>query len=326
MLGDFFKVLFRRLRLIKIDRNLPVFLIFLGLSAIFWFLQTIQENTEVTLSYRLIIEDMPNDVVFTSDMPSEINVSYSSKGWNAFYYKFMRNDNPEIVINFKEVNQKSGKVIIDANTLRRAVMRKKPQGMTFKTTSPNKIEAYYSNGQHKRVPVIFNGRVSTTAGRYQCGTILMPDSVDIYAPKHIYGSINHVKTKNVTYTDLEDTLQTRLALLVPRGAKAIPDSVDTRICVDIFTDKTLQATVYSENVPHNKLIRTFPLKVNVTFLVSATLYDEINASDFLLAIDYKELSSDSKRCRIHVRQKPGNIRNLRISPETVEYIIEQSTE
>ena len=286
MLGDFFKVLFRRLRLIKIDRNLPVFLIFLGLSAIFWFLQTIQENTEVTLSYRLIIEDMPNDVVFTSDMPSEINVSYSSKGWNAFYYKFMRNDNPEIVINFKEVNQKSGKVIIDANTLRRAVMRKKPQGMTFKTTSPNKIEAYYSNGQHKRVPVIFNGRVSTTAGRYQCGTILMPDSVDIYAPKHIYG----------------------------------------RICVDIFTDKTLQATVYSENVPHNKLIRTFPLKVNVTFLVSATLYDEINASDFLLAIDYKELSSDSKRCRIHVRQKPGNIRNLRISPETVEYIIEQSTE
>jgi hypothetical protein len=326
MLGDFFKVLFRRLRLIKIDRNLPVFLIFLGLSAIFWFLQTIQENTEVTLSYRLIIEDMPNDVVFTSDMPSEINVSYSSKGWNAFYYKFMRNDNPEIVINFKEVNQKSGKVIIDANTLRRAVMRKKPQGMTFKTTSPNKIEAYYSNGQHKRVPVIFNGRVSTTAGRYQCGTILMPDSVDIYAPKHIYGSINHIKTENVTYTDLEDTLQTRLALLVPRGAKAIPDSVDTRICVDIFTDKTLQATVYSENVPHNKLIRTFPLKVNVTFLVSATLYDEINASDFLLAIDYKELSSDSKRCRIHVRQKPGNIRNLRISPETVEYIIEQSTE
>lgn len=326
MLGDFFKVLFRRLRLIKIDRNLPVFLIFLGLSAIFWFLQTIQENTEVTLSYRLIIEDMPNDVVFTSDMPSEINVSYSSKGWNAFYYKFMRNDNPEIVINFKEVNQKSGKVIIDANTLRRAVMRKKPQGMTFKTTSPNKIEAYYSNGQHKRVPVIFNGRVSTTAGRYQCGTILMPDSVDIYAPKHIYGSINHVKTENVTYTDLEDTLQTRLALLVPRGAKAIPDSVDTRICVDIFTDKTLQATVYSENVPHNKLIRTFPLKVSVTFLVSATLYDEINASDFLLAIDYKELSSDSKRCRIHVRQKPGNIRNLRISPETVEYIIEQSTE
>ena len=326
MMTDFIQVLFRRLRLIKIDRNIPVFLIFLVVSAIFWFLQTIQGSTEVTLTYRLVIEDLPRDVVFTGDMPSDINVTYTSKGWNAFYHKFMRNNDTEMVIPFKEVSQKSGKIIIDANTLRRAALRKKPQGMTFKATSPGKIETYYSNGQYKRVPIIFNGHVTTTAGRYQCGTILQPDSVDIFAPKHIYGSINSVKTENVTYTDLEDTLQTRLALLVPRGAKAIPDSVDASICVDIFTDKTLQATVYSENVPHNKLIRTFPLKVNVTFLVSATLYDEINASDFLLAIDYKELSSDSKRCRIHVRQKPGNIRNLRISPETVEYIIEQSTE
>ena len=324
MQNDFVKVLLRRLRLIKIDRNLPVFLIFLCLSTIFWFLQTIQESTEVVLAYRLTIEDMPNDVVFTGDMPKEIHVTYTSKGWNAFYYKFMRNDDPELIINFKDVNQKSGKVIIDANTLRRAVLRHKPQGMTYKSTSPGKIEAFYSNGQHKRVPVLFNGRVTTTAGRYQCGTILMPESVDIYAPKHIYGSINHIKTENVTYTDLEDTLQTRLALLVPRGAKAIPDSVDADICVDIFTDKTLQVTVYSENVPHNKLIRTFPLKVDVTFLVSATLYNDISPDDFLLAIDYNELKNDAKRCRIHVRQKPANIRNLRISPETIEYIIEQS--
>ena len=324
MLTDFVKVIFRRLRLIKIDRNLPVFLLFLCLSTIFWFLQTIQESTEVILAYRLVIEDLPNDIVFTGDVPNQINVTYTSKGWNAFYYKFMRNEEPELVVNFKDINQKSGKITIDANTLRRAILRKKPQGMTYKSSSPGKIETFYSNGQHKRVPVLFNGHVTTTAGRYQCGTIILPDSVDIYAPKHIYGSINHIKTENVTYTDLEDTLQTRLALLVPRGAKAIPDSVDVNICVDIFTDKTLQATVYSENVPHNKLIRTFPLKVNITFLVSATLYNDITADDFLLVIDYNELKNDSKRCRVHVRQKPSGIRNLRISPETIEYIIEQS--
>ncbi len=324
MLTDFVKVIFRRLRLIKIDRNLPVFLLFLCLSTIFWFLQTIQESTEVILAYRLVIEDLPNNVVFTGDVPNQINVTYTSKGWNAFYYKFMRNEEPELVVNFKDINQKSGKITIDANTLRRAILRKKPQGMTYKSSSPGKIETFYSNGQHKRVPVLFNGHVTTTAGRYQCGTIILPDSVDIYAPKHIYGSINNIKTENVTYTDLEDTLQTRLALLVPRGAKVIPDSVDVNICVDIFTDKTLQATVYSENVPHNKLIRTFPLKVNITFLVSATLYNDITADDFLLVIDYNELKNDSKRCRVHVRQKPSGIRNLRISPETIEYIIEQS--
>ena len=167
MLTDFVKVIFRRLRLIKIDRNLPVFLLFLCLSTIFWFLQTIQESTEVILAYRLVIEDLPNDVVFTGDVPNQINVTYTSKGWNAFYYKFMRNEEPELVVNFKDINQKSGKITIDANTLRRAILRKKPQGMTYKSSSPGKIETFYSNGQHKRVPVLFNGHVTTTAGRYQ---------------------------------------------------------------------------------------------------------------------------------------------------------------
>lgn len=326
MLTDFTKVIFRRLRLVKIDRDFLVFLIFLAVSVIFWFMQSIQETTEVSLPYRLKIEDLPKDVVYTSNMPSEINVTYTSKGWNAFYYKFLLNDSYEMSIPFKEINQKSGKIVIDANVLKRAVMKNKLQGMTFKGTTPSKIEVYYSNGQHKRVPVIFNGRISTTAGRYLCGTLLHPDSVDIYAPKHIYGSINKVKTENFTFNELEDTLHTRLALLVPRGAKAIPDSIDAEICVDIFTDKTLQVPIYSENVPHNKIMRTFPLKATVTFLVSATLYESITPSDFLLVVDYNEATAGSKRCKLYIRQQPEHIRHLRVLPENVEYVIEQSTE
>lgn len=323
---DFFKVILRRLRLIKLNRDFLVFLLFLLVSIIFWFMQSIKETAEVVIPYKLEIEDQPKNVIFTGEIPSEVNVSYTGKGWDALYYKFMKNEPHELVINFKEVNTKTGRIIIDSNALRRAVLKKKPQGLTFRATSPNKIEAFYSNGQHKRVPVIFNGRVTTTAGRYQCGTLLTPDSVDIYAPNHLFGSIKSVKTENVTYNELEDTLQTKLALLVPRGAKAIPDSIETQICVDIFTDKTLQVPIYSENVPSNKVLRTFPLKTKVTFLISATLYNEITADDFLLAVDYKEVTTNSNRCQVHVRQQPKNIRNLRINPEYVEFIIEKVTE
>ena len=319
---DFFKVILRRLRLIKLNRDFLVFLLFLLVSIIFWFMQSIKETAEIIIPYKLEIEDMPKNVIFTGDIPSEVNVVYTGKGWDALYYKFMKNESHELVINFKEINTKAGKVVIDANVLRRAVLKKKPQGLTFRATSPNKIEAFYSNGQHKRVPVIFNGRVFTTSGRYQCGTILTPDSVDVYAPKHLYESIKSVKTENVTYNELEDTLETKLALLVPRGAKAVPDSIEAQI----FTDKTLQVPIYSENVPSNKVLRTFPLKTRVTFLVSATLYDEITTNDFLLVVDYKEVIPNSNRCRVHIRQQPKNIRNLRINPEYVEFIIEKVAE
>ena len=326
MYTDFFKVILRRLRLIKLNRDFLVFLLFLLVSIIFWFMQSIKDTAEVVITYKLEIEEQPKNVIFTGDIPSEVNVSYMGKGWDALYYKFMKNEPHELVINFKEINTKTGKIVIDSNVLRRAVLKKKPQGLTFRSTSPNKIEAFYSNGQHKRVPIIFNGRIFTTSGRYQCGTILTPDSVDVYAPMHLYESIKSIKTENVTYNDLEDTLETKMALLVPRGVKAVPDSIEAQICVDIFTDKTLQVPIYSENVPSNKILRTFPLKTRVTFLVSATLYDEITADDFLLVVNYKEVVPNSNRCRVHIRQQPKNIRNLRINPDYVEFIIEKVAE
>lgn len=322
---DFMKVILRRLRLIKINRNFGVYLMFLAISIVFWFMQAIKEMSEVTLTYQLVIENLPRNLVYTSEMPSEVNVSYSSKGWNAFYYKFMKNKDQALVINFKDIAQNAGKLSIDANTLRRAAMKVKPMGMTFKSTTPNRISVFYSNGQHKRVPVIFNGHVTTTDGRFQCGTILTPDSVDLYAPEHLYGSITSIKTENMTFEELQDTLTTKLALLVPHGAKVIPDSIEACICVDIFTDKTIQVPVYSENVPTNKIMRTFPQKVEVTFLVSSTLYDDITPQDFLIAIDYKEARPGTSRCKLHLRQTPENIRHLRM-PESVEYIIEQTAE
>lgn len=322
---DFTKVILRRLRLIKINRNFGVYLMFLAISIVFWFMQAIKEMSEVTLTYQLVIENLPRNLVYTSEMPSEVNVSYSSKGWNAFYYKFMKNKDQALVINFKDIAQNAGKLSIDANTLRRAAMKVKPMGMTFKSTTPNRISVFYSNGQHKRVPVIFNGHVTTTDGRFQCGTILTPDSVDLYAPEHLYGSITSIKTENMTFEELQDTLTTKLALLVPHGAKVIPDSIEACICVDIFTDKTIQVPVYSENVPTNKIMRTFPQKVEVTFLVSSTLYDDITPQDFLIAIDYKEAQPGTSRCKLHLRQTPENIRHLRM-PESVEYIIEQTAE
>lgn len=322
---DFTKVILRRLRLIKINRNFGVYLMFLAISIVFWFMQAIKEMSEVTLTYQLVIENLPRNLFYTSEMPSEVNVSYSSKGWNAFYYKFMKNKDQALVINFKDIAQNAGKLSIDANTLRRAAMKVKPMGMTFKSTTPNRISVFYSNGQHKRVPVIFNGHVTTTDGRFQCGTILTPDSVDLYAPEHLYGSITSIKTENMTFEELQDTLMTKLALLVPHGAKVIPDSIEACICVDIFTDKTIQVPVYSENVPTNKIMRTFPQKVEVTFLVSSTLYDDITPQDFLIAIDYKEARPGTSRCKLHLRQTPENIRHLRM-PESVEYIIEQTAE
>lgn len=320
------KVLLRRLRLIKFNRNLLVFLIFLAISIAFWFMQSLQETKDVSITHTLKIEDVPTSVIFTSDLPNYVNVNYTGKVWDAIYHKFIANEVHEVVLKFKDIDNQDGKIVIDANAVRRTVAKYTDKDMVFSSISPSRIEVYYSHGQHKRVPVTFGGKVATAAGRFLGETIIVPDSVDVFAPSHLYDSIQSIATEKVVYTDVEDTIVTRLALNAPRGVKLTPDSVKAKFCVDIYIDKTLQVPIYCANVPNNCIMRLFPLKTSVTFLISATLYDEIKPEDFIIIADYLEISDNTKRCRLHVSQMPNNIRNLRISPEYVEYVIEQTTE
>ncbi|MCH5174494.1 MAG: hypothetical protein J1F40_01235 [Prevotellaceae bacterium] len=316
----------RRLRLVRFNRNLLVFMIFLAISIAFWFMQSLQETKEVSIAYTLKVEDVPTRVIFTSDLPEQVNVNYTGKVWDALYHKFLANEQHEVVLKFKDIDNQDGKIVIDANAVRRAVVRMADKDMVYTSVTPNRIEVYYSHGQHKRVPVTFGGKISTATGRFLGETILMPDSVDVFAPSHMYDSIRSISTEKIIYTEVEDTIMARLALNAPRGVKLTPDSVKAKFCVDIYIDKTLQVPIYCANVPNNRIMRLFPLKTSVTFLVSATLYDEIKPDDFIIIADYSETSNDTKRCRLHVSQKPNNIRNLRISPEYVEYVIEQETE
>ena len=327
MFANFTKVIFRRLRLVKFNRNLLVFLVFLAVSIAFWFMQSLQETTEVSIDYALKIEEVPKNVIFTSDVPEVVTVNYTSKGWTACYHKFLKNEPRELTVKFKDINHPAtGKVIIDATLLRRAVAKLDTKDMTYTSTSPSKIEAFYSKGRRKRVPIMLGGRVNTAPGRYLCSTALVPDSVYLYAPDRLLDSIRSIQTEDITHEALEDTLVTRLALKAPHGVKLMTDSVTVKLNIDIFTDKTLQVPIYCDNVPKNKIIRLFPLNANVTFLVSSTHYSDIKPNDFIIVVDYQETATNPKWCKLHVSQKPDEVRNLRISPEYVEYVIEKATE
>lgn len=288
-------------------------------------MQTLKEDQSVTLNYELRITDMPNDILLTSTLPEEIKVNYSGHGWSVLQ-QLISNEQRFIEINFNEINQRSGKLNIDANVLSRAVIKKMPKELRYISASPNKIEAYYSNGQHKRVPIRFNGKITTGVSRYECGIFFSPDSVDIYAPQDVFDSIKVIFTKALTFSELEDTLVTKIALDTPTGVKVVPDSVKTTICVDLFTDNTITVPIFSENTPKNEVIKTFPSQAQVTFQVSSSLYRSISADDFMLVVDYNELKANMSKCKVHIRQKPTMIRQVRLSPEYVEFVIEHQEE
>ena len=319
---SFFKLAYRRLRLVKINRNLLVYLTFFVISIGFWCLQTLKEKTTLVLDFTYEITGVPKNVVFTSEMPEFIKVTAEGRGFD-FLDHITRADN-HIVIPYDILKKKRGKAYTEPLYIRRQMQKILGASIEVTTCSPNILETYYSTGKKKRVPIVFGGKVQVGMQHVLGQINIMPDSADIYAPQELYGNINCVYTDNPFYRNVEDTINTRLATRKIHGVKIIPDSVNIQICVDLFTEKKIAVPIYCENCPPNKIVRTFPIKADVTFHVSTAMYNKITEKDFLIVIDYNDILQNPARCPIQLRNYSKEVTHINISPEAVEYVIEQA--
>lgn len=322
-LRNIYNILLRKLRLIKVQRNILVFFVFLFIAIVFWFMQTLKEITTAQFTYDVKLVNVPKEVVFTSDIPQTITISVTGRGWAILQY-WSQHERKVLEIDFDNIEKEESKLTLDNNIWRRLTHKEFNHNLKFLAALPGTIDIYYSNGITKRVPVKFNGKVSVEQQHLVCGIKLKPDSVDVIAPAYLLDSISEVLTESATFSQLDDTLTTYISLKTMTGIKVVPDSVRLRICVDLFTEKTLEVPIYCENIPENNILRTFPSKAKVTFNVSSTLFNKIMPQDFIVVVDYKDLKSGQDKCALRLREHPDNVSHIRISPEQIEYVIEQS--
>lgn len=319
---DIFKRINRRLRMTHVNRNLLVFLIFLAVATVFWFLQTFREYTNTTISYEFELTGIPKNVIITSQIPTEVPVTINGRGFDLLEFA-TKSTKRRIVLDYSDLEKADGLIVIDNNTWRKAVTPLLNKSVKFVSVSPSTLEIFFSTGAHRYVPIRYEGDVSTDANHLVCGMLIEPEYVDIYAPPAQFDTISAIYVQRKDIGQITDTMRLRLPLAPPKGVKCSVDSADVTICVDLFTNKTLTLPIYSENTPENTMLRTFPLTANVTFRVSATKYKDIKADDFALVVDYASIKAGDSQCKLIMRSKPEGISHVSISPQKVDYIIEQ---
>ena len=305
----------------RINREFLVFLVFLLVSVIFWFLQTFKDNTSVNLNFELELVGVPKSIIFTSDVPREVSVTVTGRGFSILDY-LTKTEQRRLVVDYSSLADDGDKITIDNATWKRLLTRALGSSLKYTAVNPPMLEIYYSTGAHKYVPVEFGGKVKVEEQYVFCGIDINPLYVDIYAPDNLFDTLSVIRTEKVSYTQLKDTMQVRLALAPPRGVKCDPDSVDATICVDLFTTKKMQLPVYTEHVPDNLIVRPFPSTISVTFRVSSSLYSEITDKDFAVVIDYDHIKPGDRQVPLVLRSQPEGISNVQMSPNAVEYIIE----
>lgn len=306
----------------NINKQLFTFLFFLILSAIFWLILTLNEGYEKELKIPVRIVNVPKNVMLTSPSVDTVRATVRDQGWVLLNYMFGEYNN-NVKIDFRNYDKTFGKGVVPNADLKRLIEQSLELSSKVTAVKPEKLEYFYNNGEHKRVPVHWNGRVIPEQLFFISHVDYKPDTVDVYASREKLDSIRIVYTEPLNYVGFRDTLLVDCKLAHAADVKVVPERIQVVFHTDLLTEESIDVPIKCINLPAGKTLRTFPAKVRVNFVAGVSQIRELTADEFTVVADYLEIEQKaSEKCNIYLKEVPHGISRATLNTKQVDYLIE----
>jgi hypothetical protein len=307
----------------KQSREFFVFLLFFFIAGAFWLLQTLNDDFEAELTMPVRLKGIPNHIVMTSEPQSELKIRVKDKGITLLNYVITRNFHP-VNLEFSDYKDANNHIKIYAVEFEKKIRNQLNASTHLLSVHPDTLDYIYSTGKSKYVPVKLQGKVTSGRQYYIPDTLYDPDSVLVYAPPAQLDTIRYAYTEEFILEHISDTTIYKAAIRPVKGAKFVPNTAKLTFPVDIYTEKTVEVPLIGTNFPADKILRTFPSKVRVTFQVGMSNFKNIETENFAIRIPYEDLLHlHSEKYKVTLKTIPTGISNIRISPEEIDFLIEQ---
>lgn len=305
------------------SREFLVFLFFVFVSFCFWLMQTMNDLYQAEFKMPVRLRNVPKEVVLTSELPDEIRVRVEDRGTVLLNYMLGRTFFP-VSFDFEEYRDRGDHVHISSAEIFMKVATQLNTSTKLLSVRPDTLEIIYTEGKAKKVPVVLDGHVSAGRQYYVSDIHFSPDSVMVYAPKEVLGSITAAYTQPLELENITDTLNQRVAIRKVKGAKFVPATNDMSVYVDMYSEKTVDVPIVGVDFPPGKVLRTFPSKAQVTFQVGLKHFKEVTANDFFIGIHYKDLlRNKEERVPLSVQTFSPYASRVRVIPSSADYLIEE---
>jgi hypothetical protein len=306
------------------NREFLIFLFYLAMAGIFWMLMTLNEGYDQEIKVPVRFVNVPGNVVLTSGENDTLRFTVHDKGISLITYLYKKERTP-ITIDFRRYDQQDGTGVVPSGDLLRLATAVLPASAKAVGVKPESLLFYYNNGERKKVPVEYQGKVVPDMPYYISEVKYHTDSVVIYASQDKLDSIKKVYTVPLNYSNFRDSLTVRAKLRHIEGVKIVPGEVGISFLTDMLTEMTIDdVPVVGENMPEGRVLRTFPAKLEVSFVAGVKRIKTLSAKDFLIVADYNELNTDSSaKCRVTLKEWPADLQRVRLTTDLVDYLIDE---
>ena len=306
------------------NREFLTFFFFLVLSTIFWLMTALNETYEREIGVPAYLVNIPKNVVVTSDMEDTVRVTVRDKGFALLAYTYGEGIRP-INVNFQSaITRQSGYGVVSSQELMKMINQRFSGSSKIVQVKPDRLDFHYNYGLSRQVSVKMSGHVVPGKSFYLARTRFWPEKVTVYGSKPALDSLRFVKTVPINITNFNDTVLRTVALETIKGVKIVPNTVRIGLYPDILTEENIEVPITAINMPEGKVLRTFPQRVTVNFIVGASMFRSISPEQFAVVVDYNEIiDHPSDKCSIHLRETPQGVRNARLKMTQVDYLIEE---
>lgn len=302
-------------------KNTLVFLGFLVLAFIFWLMLFFQRDIEATYRLPLKYTNIPHDVVFDNPLPANIEVRLGDKGSEIFRYTFFLNDSIEIdIAKYKEESVNN----LQGSELTQLIRTQLSQSTDLRAYYPVNISLATSRLEKKELNVVFDGVISTSRSNLIADSAtFIPETVTAYGSKTQLAELSAATTEYTLFNNLKATSQLIVRINPVAGVKFVPEQVEIYIPVLEFTERKFEVPITVRNTPDNIDVKFFPSQTEVSFSVTLEEYKKIAPEDFKVELDYRKFhNNENGRVELDLTQSPPVIRNVKLSPSSVEFLLE----
>ncbi len=300
------------------------FFVFIVISAIFWLLIKLSQEYSQTYNMKIEYKDIPVNRLLTKKIDSTVKFNIKARGFYLLELSLLHPDELIIHLNNYTIHKADEDInYISTLPLKEKIAKLLDINLDDISFSKNVLSFLLETLHSKEVEVVgdINLKFEGSYNLYSQPKI-SPKKVMIYGTKETLDSIDVIKTKRLSLDNVRESRSLTVGLLNPDPEliRLDPEQVTVDLQVEKFTQSSLSVKVNTTLSSYN--IETFPEKVTVYFNVALKDYEMIKASEFMISPDLTNVDiRTAQKLHLVVKKYPKLVRNIRIEPRDVEFII-----
>lgn len=310
----------------KGKQQLTVFIWCLFVSSLLWTLLKFSEEGEEEVLIDIQFTNLPENQVLLSNELISFPVKIRAQGFDLIFNSFGI-DHPKVTIDLSlitvsdkaDVKQYSWLPKRNEEQIVKAFSAK-VKGISFPLDT---VKILFSSRITKDVFTKFIFKVDSTREHFYFGkAVEYPKSIKVIGAKSILNDLDTIYTDLINLEQLETNLDKNYPLIKPNGIDSLfTDSIRVFIGVESIDKFTFKVPIKVRNKPDSLEIKLFPNEVQITFVCGNKQFSKISPRSFKPFIDFKDIDASFKKISISLEEQPKNVKEVKIEPYSVEYIL-----